>query len=67
MPSASRISAPLYLQLLNRGRAPEPVTVWCSGNDVGRINEVALRRARLVLGWVTVCEHTVLTCNQPRR
>jgi len=24
------------------------------GNDVGQINEVALRRARLVLGWVTV-------------
>ena len=26
---------------------------WCSGNGVGRINEVTLRRARLVLGWVT--------------
>jgi len=25
-----------------------------SGNVVGRINEVTLRRARLVLGWVTV-------------
>jgi len=25
-----------------------------SGSDVGRINEVTLRRARLVLGWVTV-------------
>jgi len=24
------------------------------GSDVGRINEVALRRAQLVLGWVTV-------------
>jgi len=24
------------------------------GNDVGRINEVTLRWARLVLGWVTV-------------
>ena len=24
------------------------------GSDVGQINEVALRRARLVLGWVTV-------------
>ena len=24
------------------------------GCDVGRINEVTLRRARLVLGWVTV-------------
>jgi len=27
---------------------------WRSGNITGRINEVALRRARLVLGWVTV-------------
>jgi len=24
------------------------------GSDVDRINEVTLRRARLVLGWVTV-------------
>jgi len=30
------------------------VAVWCSGNVVGRINEVTLRRARLVLGWVTI-------------
>jgi len=27
---------------------------WRSGNIVGRFTEVALRRARLVLGWVTV-------------
>ena len=26
---------------------------WHSGNGVGRINEVTLRRARLVLGWMT--------------
>jgi len=26
---------------------------WRSGNGVGRINEVTLRRAQLVLGWVT--------------
>ena len=39
----------IYL-LLNRTR-------WrfgAVGSDVGRINEVTLRRARLVLGWVTV-------------
>jgi len=30
------------------------VAAWGSGNVVGRINEVTLRRARLVLGWVTV-------------
>jgi len=29
------------------------VAAWRSGNSVGRINEVTLRRARLVLGWVT--------------
>ena len=27
---------------------------WRSGNALCRINEVALQRARLVLGWVTV-------------
>jgi len=30
------------------------VAAWRSGNVVGRMNEVALRWARLVLGWVTV-------------
>ena len=30
------------------------MAAWYSGNVVGRINEVTLRRARLVLGWVTV-------------
>jgi len=34
------------------------LTVWSTGNDVGRINQVALRRARLVLRWVTVRGHT---------
>jgi len=29
------------------------VAAWRSGNGVGRINEVTLRQARLVLGWVT--------------
>ena len=30
------------------------LAAWRSGNVVGRINEVTLRQARLVLGWVTV-------------
>jgi len=30
------------------------VAAWRSGNVIGRINEVTLRRAQLVLGWVTV-------------
>jgi len=29
------------------------IVLWL--NVVGRINEVSRRRARLVLGWVTVC------------
>jgi len=29
------------------------LAAWRSGNGVGRINEVTLRQARLVLGWVT--------------
>ena len=46
---------------------------WRSGNGVGRINEVTLRRARLVLGWVTVSgfdsrrRHFISVCNQPSR
>ena len=42
------------------------ITVRPTGNGVGRINEVALRRARLVLRWVTVRGNIVLVCNQPR-
>jgi len=43
------------------------MVVWLSGNVVGRINEVTLRRARLVLRRVTVREYVVLMCNQPLR
>ena len=35
-------------------RVTDEVAAWRSANIVGRINEVTLRRARLVLGWVTV-------------
>jgi len=31
------------------------VAVWRSGSALVLINEVNLRRARLVLGWVTAC------------
>jgi len=37
--------------------------VWLSGSIVGRINEVTLRRAGLVLRWVTVHGYTVLVSN----
>jgi len=40
------------------------VVVWLSGNIVGRINEVTLRRAGLVLRWVTVRGYTVMVSNQ---
>ena len=35
-------------------RDTQTQTYWRSGNALCRINEVAVRRARLVLGWVTV-------------
>ena len=38
--------------------------VWLSGNIVGHINEVTLRRAGLVLRWVTIRGYTVLVSNQ---
>jgi len=31
------------------------VAAWLSGSALVSINEVTLRRARLVVGWVTVC------------
>jgi len=32
------------------------MAVWLSGNVLVSINIVVLRRARLVLGWVIVCQ-----------
>jgi len=32
-----------------------PVVAWFSGSALVSINGVTLRRARLILGWVTVC------------
>jgi len=40
------------------------VAVWLSGNTDGHINEVTLRRAGLVLRWVTVHGNTILVFNQ---
>ena len=31
------------------------VEAWLSGSALVSMNEVTLRRARLVLGWMTVC------------
>jgi len=39
-------------------------TVLLSGGIVGHIDEVALRRAGLVLRWVTVCGYTISVFNQ---
>ena len=35
------------------------MSVWLSGNIIGRINEVTVRQAGLVLRWVTVRRYTV--------
>jgi len=49
------------------------MVVWRSGSELVSINEVNLRRARLVLGWVTVselncrCGKFISLCNQPLR
>ena len=40
--------------------------VWYSGGVVGHINEVALHRARLMLGWVTIFGRQYISMfNQP--
>jgi len=49
------------------------MVVWRSGSALVSINEVNLRRARLVLGWVTMsgfnsrCGTFISVCNQPPR
>ena len=40
------------------------MAVWLSSNALVLINVVALRRARLVLGWVTVRGYTILEFNE---
>jgi len=40
------------------------VAAWLSGNTLVSINVVALRWARLVLGWVTIHWYTILVFNQ---
>jgi len=40
------------------------VAVWLSGNALALINVVALRLARLVVGWVIVRGYTILVFNQ---
>ena len=52
-------SVGLYHPVLHIGRLRGKVAVWLSGNIVGRINEVTLRRAGLVLRWVTVRGYTI--------
>jgi len=42
------------LKKLNLTQQKQAQISKCSDNIVGRINEVTLRRDRLVLGWVTV-------------
>jgi len=43
---------------------PALVAVWLSGNALALINVVALRRARLVVGWVTIRGYTILVFDQ---
>jgi len=53
----SHLFTPKFMQLLIC------VAVWPSVDGISRIKEVALRRARLVLRWVTVRRYTVLVCS----
>jgi len=56
----------LYLYCPNHTWCPRCLLVaaWLSGNALVSINVVALRRARLVLGWVNVRGYTILVFNQ---
>ena len=45
-----------WYKMVQNGSQQRRSVAWLSGNALVLINEVTLRRARLVLGWVTVCE-----------
>ena len=51
--SQSSASRPEH-QYTHMNLSPDKITAYAVGSGVGQINEVTLRRARLVLGWVTV-------------
>ena len=53
------------LDALSVAKPNSMVAVWLSGNIVGRINEVTLRRAGLVLRWVTIQGYTTLVTFHP--
>jgi len=40
------------------------MAVWITANIVGYINEITLRRAGLILRWVTVHRYTISVFNQ---
>ena len=50
----SELAADVCIRAAAKENYSSAVPAWRSGNGVGRINEVTLRRARLVLGWVTM-------------
>jgi len=70
-----RILTNTGILIIKRGSDPASVNMpfhrWWRGvvvNALVVINKVTLRRARLVLGWVTVCRRiTISVCNQPPR
>ena len=70
-----KIGKSCSLEWLRGLKAKLPVmAAWLSGNGIAHINKVTLRRAGLVLGWVTVREfesrtrvRTVLVFNQSPR
>ena len=35
--------------------------------ECGIMNKVTLRRAQLVLRWVSICNYTIMVCNRPLR
>jgi len=53
------------LAYLGRGRENGGLAAWRSGSVVRRMNEVTVRRARLVLGWVTLCGWVTVSAIEP--
>jgi len=64
MPPSELIASVKRVYISTYLTAHHLVAVWLSGNVVGLTNEVTLRRARLVLRWVTVRGYAVSVFNK---
>ena len=65
---SSRVSCWIKMMSPHAMSSLQCLAAWLDGSALVSISEVTLRRALLVLGWVTICGRiNHLVCNQPLR